>query len=382
MGYIPTMPSLSPRLSALIFCLISPIVRGQVPPPADPLGSAPAPAPVAVAPQPPAERQIDIATVAVRQMDRIAASIDQEVDMLNQKFKLEGNYYKDTGNRMRLQLKLVGLGDAASTMLQVCDGKILWDYQKVLGMQSYKKREIVPILKKLEDPVLDEPFRVMITSSMGFGGPEAMLSGLRKAVLFDQLSEEKLDGVDVYVLGGQWRDRSNLMTANDRPLSPTAPLPPYIPSNVRVFVGKFDGWPYKIEMIGNKPSLLAEDTRQIDPATNRPIGQPRKPPKVDPSKITLRYKLLPITAISPGLFNFDAPADVAATSVKDETEEFLAMLDQYIQVATNNKKAEAAKAEASGEPVVKVPTINVPSAPSPTPGGLGTLPGPETPSPK
>ena len=72
--------------------------------------------------------------------------------MLNQKFKLEGNYYKDTGHRIRLQLKLVGLGDTSSTMLQVCDGKVLWDFQKVLGMQSYRKREITPILKKLEDP--------------------------------------------------------------------------------------------------------------------------------------------------------------------------------------------------------------------------------------
>jgi len=42
--------------------------------------------------------------------------------MLNQKFSLEGHYYKDTDHRVRLQLKLKGLGDTGSTMLQVSAG--------------------------------------------------------------------------------------------------------------------------------------------------------------------------------------------------------------------------------------------------------------------
>jgi hypothetical protein len=367
------MPSLHIPFAALMICLAPLIARAQDQPPPP---TTPAPAPVPE--QNPAEHMIDVGTVEVRKMERIAAKIEQDVDMLNQKFKLEGNYYKDTGHRIRLQLNLVEMaGESKSTMLQVCDGKILWDFQRVLKMESYRKREIAPILEKLKDPVLDENFRILVLSNMGFGGPEAMLSGLRKAVQFDQMLPDKLDGVDVWIISGTWRDRTNLMGANDRPLPPTASLPPYIPSNVRVFLGKIDAWPYKIEMIGNAPSLLQEDTRAIDPATGRPVGQPRKPPKVDPSRITLRYKLLPPAEIKEGLFKFDAPADVASTSVNDETKEFLGMLDQVIEGEKQKKKAAAAKAEA--DQPIKVPPIDVPSPPA---GGLGTVPPPEAGAPK
>jgi hypothetical protein len=369
MGYIPTMPYARLIPAVIISCLFPPVALAQ----------APAPTPPAATEAPtPAENQLDAATIKVRLMERIAAKVDQEVDMLNQRFKLEGNYYKDTNHRVRLQLKLVGLGDTGSTMLQVCDGKVLWDYQHVLNMQIYRKREILPILKKLEDPIFDDFFRSFIISQMGFGGPEAMLTGLRRAVKFDQVGDDKIDGVEVWVLGGTWKDRTNLLGPNERPLPPTAPLPPYIPSNVRVFVGKADGWPYKIEMIGNAPSLLQEDTRAIDPTSGRPVGQPRKPPKVDPSHIILYYKLLPVTELRPELFLFQAPADTSA-SVEDETEKFLAQLDQYIQMETARKKTEAMKAEGR-EPQHKAPPIEV--KPDPSAGGLGTVPPAEPSSPK
>ena len=374
MGYIPTMPYTRSIPAAIITGLFSLVLLARAQEPAPPQVPAPAPAPTPVPPgAPTAEQYLDDATIKVRLMERIAASIEQKVEMLNQNFKLVGNYYKDTGYRMRLQLKLEGLGDTGSTMLQVCDGKILWDYQQVLKMQSYRKREITPILKKLEDPILDEFFRGAIISNLGFGGPEAMMTGLKKAVNFDQTSIDKLDVdgtiLDVVIIGGKWRDRTGLMGPNDRPLAPTAPLPPYVPSNVRMYLG-INGWPYKIEMIGEASSILLEDTRAIDPSSGRPVGQPRKPPKVDPSKVTLNYRLLPISEISEALFVFSAPSDVAATNVKDETEEFLAMLDQYIQSETNRKKAEAAKAEGESLPPIRLPKDPATDAP-------GAIPTPE-----
>ena len=361
MGFNPTMPSI--RLILIVtICLVPLIARAQVPSP-DQATPPPAATPAAVPAQPPAEARLDFATVQLREMKRIAARIDMNVDMLNQKFSLEGNYYKDTDYRVRLQLNLVGLGDTSSKMLQVSDGKILWDFQQVLAMQSCHKREIQPILKKLEDPNLNEGFRIAIISNMGFGGPEAMLSGLRKSVGFDQMSDDKLDGLDVVVLRGTWRDRTTLLSANERPLPPTAPLPPYVPENVAIYLGRLDGWPHMIEMIGRAPTMLQEDIREIDKATGRPIGPARKPARVDPTRVTIRYKLLPNTEITPGLFSFEPPASVAASSIKDDTEEFLAGLDQYIAVEVQRKKSEAAKAEGE-QPVLKAPPIEVPTAPT------------------
>jgi hypothetical protein len=372
MGYNPTMPYAHIIPALVVACLI-PLVA---------LAQAPAPPPAAPEGPSQAENYINDAIIKVRLMERIAAKVDQEVDMLNQKFNLVGNYYKDTEHRIRLQLKLVGLGDSGSDMLQVCDGKVLWDYQQALGMRICRKRELLPILKKLEDPNIERDFRYLIISQLGFGGPEAMLMGLKNAVKFDQHSDSKLDvdgtSVDVVIVGGTWIDRSRLMGQNDRPLAPTAPLPPYIPSNIRVFIGKANGWPYKIEMIGNAPSLLQEDTRAIDPTSGRPVGRPVKPPKVDPSKITLLYKLLPISEITTAQFFFQPPADLSPGSVIDETEAFIAQLDLYIQREVDRKKAEAAK-KGEEEPLLKVP-LEVKSDPGA--GGLGTIPPADPGSPK
>ena len=66
------------------------------------------------------------------------------------------------------------------------------------------------------------------------------------------------------------------------------PLPPYIPGNVAAWIGQDDGFPYKVEMYGNAPLMLARP-RKIGP-DNKPIGpKPSASPKVEPSRITLRY---------------------------------------------------------------------------------------------
>ena len=256
--------------------------------------------------------------------------------------------------RIRLQLKLEGLGDTGSTMLQVCDGKILWDYQKVLKMQQYRKKEITPILKKLEDPNLDAQFRGLVIANMGFGGPEAMLSGLRKVgqVRPDPRGKARggwRHGRRGSALAGTWRDRTGLLDLNDRPLAPTAPVAPYVPSNVRVFIGKTNGWPYKIEMIGNAPTIAAPNSipgRSTPPPAGRSASRGSRP-RSFPAKITLAYKAASRSRRSPTRSSSSPLRPTCpATSVKDETEEFpRPARPVYPDDETNRKKAEAAKAE-------------------------------------
>lgn len=384
MGDNTIMPAIRPIAAVAITLILPLLVWAQVPVPdlapasTAPPTQAPASAPV----QPSAADSTQLASnvmfetiVKLRLRPRIAARVEQVVDMLNQKFELKGSYYKDTGNRVRLQLDFIGVGDDGSTMLQVCDGKILWEYQKVMGMKNYRKREIIPILKKLEEPGLDEQFRSQVMTQLGFGGPEALLSGFVTAIGFDQFAEEVYEGVPSYILGGKWKDRSGLFGPNDRPLAPTAPLPPYIPSNIRVFIDKVNFWPYRIEMIGVAP-LLIEDSREIDPVNKRPIGVRRPPPDVKPTNITLRYILLPDSEIKPDeQFVFTTPRD--ATNLVDETEQFLALLDQAIQFKLNEKKAKEA-AEGAAEATIKAPPLDLPSQ---SPAPIGT-PSPEPSTPR
>jgi outer membrane lipoprotein-sorting protein len=321
-------------------------------------GQAAIPGPPKEEPPTDAEKTIDDAIARLKKIASFSADIAQTVDMLSQKFDIKGVYLKASDNRVYLKLAVSGLGDTPATTLQVCDGTTLWDYQQVLDSQTYRKLSISAVLKKLNDPVLDAATREIVMARFGFSGPEAMLGGLRRDVRFNQKSDETFEGKKVWVIRGQWKDRSKLVGPNQQPLSATMPLPSYIPSNIAIWIGQDDGWPIKIEMIGNPTSMLKE-ARQFGP-DGRPQGPNKPPPKVDPSKVVLRYSNIKLNPeLTAATFAFQAPPD--AKGVQDGTEEILNYLDQVIQSETMRKKAEAAKSDPviSGE-------LNVPS-PTPSP---------------
>ncbi len=295
----------------------------------------------------PAEKAIDDAIAKLKKDTSFSAEIVQSVDMLSQKFEIRGTYLKAGENRVYLKLALSGLGDSSAVILQACDGTTLWDFRQVLDTQTFAKWSIRPILEKLGNPALDGPMRDEVISQLGFAGPDTLLLGLRKKVAFNQKAEETLDGKKVWIVRGEWKDRAGLVAPNQQPLPPTVPLPPYMPSNVAAWIGQDDGFPYKVEMYGNPPSMLAADPRRLAP-DGKPIGA--KPPtaKVEPSRIVLRYTDVKINiAIKPELFGWQPPAD--AKGVRDMTEEYLARIEQAIQYQTAVKKAEAAK---SAEPTL------------------------------
>ena len=386
MSHNPTMPAIRP-VAALAILLIFPVLawsRETAPTPEQ----APSPEQAPAAAAAPAASAADSATLAnnvvleaivkLRLRTRIAARIEQTVDMLNQKFKLTGSYYKDTGHRVRLQLNLDGAKDSESTMLQVCDGKTLYEYQQVVGMKNYTKRDITPILKKLDESGLEDDFKTLILNNLGFGGPEALLIGFQSTIAFNQFADKTPEGipdaVPSYVLGGTWKKRDGLFGPNDRPLPPTAPLPPYVPSNVQIFIAKDTLWPYRIEMIGNAPSAMI-DVQEYDKATGRPVGARRAQPKVDPSKIVLIYTLLPESEIKPDeQFVFTIPR--GDTQPIDGTDPFLSQLDQMIQIQQNEKKAKEAAGEGA-DVMIKAPPLDLPS-PAPAPIG-GSPTGPAAP---
>ena len=361
MPTIPTMPK-THRIVAIALALLLPgFVRGQAPvaPPAQ-QGAVPMPGVIKEEPPTEAETTLDAAITTLKGIVSFSADVVQSVDMLKQKFEVKGAYLRASNHRTYLKLAVSGLGDAPATTQQVCDGITLWDYQQVLETRSYRKLTMTGILKKLNDPILDADKRDQILSRMGFAGPEAMLAGLRKSVKFDQKADETLDGKDVWVIRGQWKDRAGLIAPGQQPLPATMPLPPYIPSNVSIWIGKTDRWPYRIDLVGNAPSMLQGDTRKLGP-DGRPIGQKVPAPKVEPSRISLRYTNVKINPeIAPGAFAFTAPAD--AKGVADGTDEFLGFLDQVIQAETMRKRSEGAKAEPAFGGSIDVPKTT-PAAP-------------------
>ncbi len=310
-------------------------------------------------PPTPAERDIDAAIKKVANLKSVSADLVQEINMLNQKYSIKGSYRKGANNLVYLRLSLSGLADSEATSLQVCDGETLWDYQVVLNSPFYRKMSIKPILERLHSPELNPALRDQAITQMGMSGPETLLVGLRKSLKFNFKEEGELDGKKMWKYRGTWKSRQGLVGLDGRPVPAGGFLPPHIPMDGTLFLGKEDGWPYQIVLVGRKPSIL--ETRRAGP-DGRPVAIAKGSiDKVNPSEIKLTYKDVKLnTALRLEEFAFQAPP---TANVDDNTEMLIKGLDQAIQMEIQRKKNESAKKEG---PVPDEPT-SVPKAPAETP---------------
>ncbi len=308
-------------------------------------GAVPAPEPPAKKdaeePPTPVEKLIDEARAKIAKLQSVAADLIEDVQMLKERVTLKGRYLKAPHSRVYLLLTVSGLPDTGGTTLQVCDGETFWDYQQVLESQIYRKFSVKPVLERLNSPDLDPKIREQAMTQMGLGGPETLLVGLRRAVRFDLKEEGELGGKKVWILHGTWRNRQGLAGPDGRPVPQNGLLPPYIPSDVRLYLGKDDGWPYKLELRGRPVSVLF-DTRKVGPDGRR-IGSKSSIEQPVPTKITLEYTNVKLNAtIRIEQFAFTAPP---TAQVDDSTEMIVRMLDQGIAMQAQRKKDEAAKKE-------------------------------------
>lgn len=307
-------------------------------------------------PPTPAEVVIDEAKAKLSKLQSCSADLEETVNMLNQHFTIKGKYLKGPQYRMYFRLTLAGLSETTGTTLEVCDGETLWRYQSILEQQVYSKFSIKPVMERINSPDFDPARRELAKEGLGFAGPETLLIGLRHLFRFDQDKEEaKLGDKPVWILRGKWKSRQGLTDRAARQVPAIGLLPPYIPGLVVLYLGKEDGWPYRVELRGQKPTKLY-DTRKEGP-DGRKIGSLNSIQSVEPTDITLLYtdvKLNPTLNIDE--FVFQAPN---ASVVEDGTEMLVKRLDQELAVQAEQKKADGTKKEA---PVIDQP-LEIPTPP-------------------
>jgi len=306
---------------------------------------------------------IDTAISKLRELKSVACDVEQNVEMLGQKFSLKGRYMKAPTNRIYLRLTVDGLAESGGTYLQLCDGETLWEYRQVLEQQLYRKLSIKPILERLASPDMAPRIREQAQAQLGFAGPEALLEGLRKVIRFDQKDSGELDGRKVFILRGTWSNRQGLVLPNNQPVPPTGALPFYVPSDATLYLGADDYWPYKLVLVGRQQTDLI-DTR-LRGADNRVSGSKRLMERPTPSRIELSYlnvRLNPTIKVEE--FAFTAPPQAA---VEDDTEAMVKGLDAAIENEVANKKREAA-AKGEGDVVDKPIDVQAPKPAEPKAG--------------
>jgi outer membrane lipoprotein-sorting protein len=362
MRYDQTMPNHRIVLTLAVAVALPLLALAQTPPP----GQAPP------APPTPAELTLDAAIEKLKAITSVRADIRQDVDMLGQKFSVVGQYLKGADYRVRLQLTIEGLPDTEGQMLQVCDGKVLWDYSKILGQEYFSRMEVLKVLDRLNSPEFDETMRsYYVQQKFGLSGPQALLEGLRQSAKFDTQEEGDLDGKAVWILRGRWSDMSPLG------LGPMAPIPSYVPSVISVWVGKEDGWPYQVVMQGKKrPDIAAERKIQLGP-DGRPVGSIVKQDNEPLSRFSLRYENVELNPTLSATEFFFTVADSVAQNVRDTTSENLAELDNIAKFIATQKQMEAAKSGGTPPGDLLKQGIDIPSpeTPAPTPPPVTPVPG-------
>ena len=190
---------------------------------------------------------------------------------------------------------------------------------------------------------------------MGFAGPDALLTGLRRAIHFDSKKADVLDGREVWILRGAWTEanRAALNMPGQSPLPAVGPLPPYIPNLVTLWLGKKDGWPYQVELKGMSRSIL--ETGPTDkksgsgskPSTTEPAAADAPFSLDTPSKMLLRYTNVSFDPkdLKPENFFFSPPANVRPN---DLTADALADLDRLADEMARRKAVAADTLENSG----------------------------------
>lgn len=208
---------------------------------------------------PEAKTTLDQARQRLLSYRSIKAKLTETVALGNRRFTVNGAYLQGSAPDLKLRLEFqVKVGDSEGSLLEVCDGQVLWTRHRVGTETHITRRDVRQILQVAAKSGLAEN---LITVELGFGGLPGLLASIEKSMQFDQLKEESFEGRRLVVLEGGWKpDMLKLWKGN----RPNAPLPDYVPSRVRLFFDAESLFPRRILYLGRNAEQVLRPMVSLD----------------------------------------------------------------------------------------------------------------------
>lgn len=193
-----------------------------------PLREAPSDSPVAESAE--ARAILDQARQRLLSYQTIKAKLVETVALGQRRFTVQGVYWQGRSSDLKLKMEYrVKLGDTEGSILEVCDGQVLWTQHHIGSETRITRRDVRQILNAASESGAPENF---ITVELGFGGLPGLFASIGKSMQFDQLKNETIDGQKFVVVEGGWQpDMLKLWKGNN----PSAALPDFVPSRVRLY---------------------------------------------------------------------------------------------------------------------------------------------------
>lgn len=186
----------------------------------------------------------------------VSARVKQTAHLFGHEVIGLGEYSEQRSNqglRFRLELKVRTTNDKqASGLLQICDGRYLWNYRKLRGAESLTCVDSALVQQRLEEQ--GKQTVQLLDSWPGLGGLPKLMRSFDKAFVFGKPEGVELqDDFPAWKVEGRWRPE---MLARAVPEHKEAiekgrgvaleDLPQHLPNCVVLFLGKEDLFPYSI----------------------------------------------------------------------------------------------------------------------------------------
>lgn len=227
---------------------------------------------------------------ALVQHTSIQASLVEQVAIGDRRFQMEGSYTA-AGLKLRLEFKVQIPGGASGSLLEVCDGDVLWSRMDLPDSRRVTRRDVRQILKAVTNSK-SVPDGVLL-AELGLGGLPALLSSLERTMNFTQMQEDSSAERPLVILQGTWRRES----LERWPRDAQGQLPPYIPDEVRIFFDRETQFPARLLYLKREPGgkgllpLVSLEFRDV--VLGGPVKEQQflfvPPDDVAPQDITRQY---------------------------------------------------------------------------------------------
>ncbi len=183
----------------------------------------------------------------------VSANLREKVAIAGSTFQASGTYQAGLFPKLRLSYE-IEVGKTTGTLLEVCDGQLLWTVQEIRAADS--EEPTVKVSRTVIDEVLkanDESGIIPETNliaGMGVGGLPALLASLERSMTFDAIKEAEHDGQPYSVIQGHWNDDflARLGGADGKL------LPAYVPDRVRIYFDQQTLFPTRILYLKKAPA--------------------------------------------------------------------------------------------------------------------------------
>ena len=182
----------------------------------------------------------------------VKSDIVEVVTIGNRKLRLSGKYLQGTDLQLRFEYE-VTVGATKGTLLEVCDGQILWTYYEIGKQKRVARRSVRQIL----DGAGGGPDNLLI-AEIGLGGLPGLLASIQRAIVFDKQWEQDVDDRTFVVVEGAWSPQFRTKFLGPQS-SENDPLPIFVPDRVRIYYDQTHLFPRRVLYLKQDPQTQVDN---------------------------------------------------------------------------------------------------------------------------